>query len=195
MHTSFIKLKQFNDLPKPIDDLIFQYTYAMTRVELHKKTNEVRTKTYNMPVPIAWKRFFRHNATFSVEFDWNTFLKNVDADIINPQAVSDTLNLLNWNSLRSKGNAISQFVRTSTKTSLKSRLLDRQLRRNVIHMVWHILSCAGRGDFTTHAWKNNNYHRFLTIPYFNRPLCSYYPPGKATTCWDLLQERTNRTFS
>ena len=188
MRTTFHDLKVFGELPLVVDDLIFQYAYGMTRDVLHIKANKARTVTYNMPVPIAWKRFFRYDRlrNSQIEFDWYTFLKNVEADVICPEAVSETLNLLNWNSLRSKGNAISNFVRTSTKTSLKRRLLDPELRRTVVHMVWHLLSCAGRGDFTTLAWRNNNYQRYLTIPHFNRPLSAYYPPGTALSAWDIL---------
>ena len=178
MHTTFQDLKVFNDIPLVVDDIIFHYTYGMNRSMLHIKTAIARSTTYNMPVPIAWKRYFSKSPPSSLirfKFDWKKFLENVEGDLIDFDAVCETLNLLNWNALRSKGNAISNFVRTSTKTSLKRRLQDERLRQTVVHMVWHLLTCAGRGDFTTQAWKNNNYLRYLTIPYFNRPLTAYYP--------------------
>ena len=189
MHTSFIDLKVFNEFPEVVDDLIFRFAYDTTRDILHIKANKARTLTYNMPVPTAWKRFFSLNEVHRFAFDWPAFLKNVDADPVYIPAVTETLNMLNWNSLRSKNNAITRFVRTSTKTSLKRRLKDELMRRNVIHMVWHLLTCAGRGDFTTAAWRNNNYARYLSIPHFNRPLSSYYPAGPHLSAWDILVHR------
>ena len=191
MHTSFLDLKVFNELPSVVDDLIFLYAYTMTRDILHVKANKARTVTYNMPVPTAWKRFFSLNDTHRLAFDWREFLKDPDNDPVYHPAVLETLNMLNWNSLRSKNNAITRFVRTSTKTSLKRRLKDDLLRRNVVHMVWHLLTCAGRGDFTTVAWRNNNYARYLSIPHFNRPLSSYYPAGAHLSAWDILVHRSN----
>ena len=130
MRTTFHDLKVFCKLPAVVDDMIFMYAYGMTRDIMHLKSARARSVTYNMPVPIAWKTFFLHDYVIgrkSREFDWHKFLQNTDADVICPVAVSETLNLLNWNSMRSKGNAISCFVRTSTKTNLKARLLDKAL--------------------------------------------------------------------
>ena len=188
---SFNSLRMFNDLPTVVDDIIWDFAYGMSRTLLSVKASEARTNTYNMPVPTAWKNFFRTDFYNRVEFDWMMFLADPEASLICTDAVTESLNLLNWNALRAKGNAVSMFVRTSTKTNLKARLQDEYLQNDVVHMVWHLLTCAGRGDFTTHAWRNNNYNRFLAIPYFNRPLSAYYPPGPSISAWDMLVMRNH----
>ena len=184
MHDSFGHLAIFDTLPKDIEDIIFDTAYGMSRRELHTKCQMAKSTTYAMPVPYAWKRCY-DEANHCFNFD--EFLKNIDGPVINFEAVAETLNLLNWNALRSKQNSAANFVRTSTKTNLKYRLSKRSQRTNATHMIWHLLTTASRGDYCIAAFRNNNYKRFLYVPYFNRPLCAYFPIVHRWSAWELLQ--------
>ena len=183
MHTSFKDLKVFNRFPKVVEDLIFLYAYGLTRGTLHLKAVSVRSATYALPVPLAWKWFFDED---SCTFHWRRFLRDHTAEIIDDCAVMESLNLLNWNQLRSKQNAISNLVRTNTKVNLKRQLTMSNRRDNTIQMVWHLLTCASRSDYCARAFRNENVNRYLYIPYFNRPLTAYYPVSVGWTAWDQL---------
>ena len=188
MHTSFKDLKVFAFLPKSIEDLIFVMAYGLTRQTLHLKANSTRTASYTMPVPIAWKRFINiHDGTFY----WRLFLQDIYAELIDVESVKESLNLLNWNQLRSKQNAIANLVRTVTKTNMRYALSVPGRRSTTIHMIWHILTCATRGDYCTRAFRGNNVKDFLYVPYFNRPLTAYYPSEVAWTAWDQLVHGTS----
>ena len=183
MHTSFKDLKVFDRFPKSLEDLIFRYAYGLTRNTLHLKSVAVRSATYAMPVPIAWKWFFDIE---TMTFHWKRFLEDHNAEIINTTSVKESLNLLNWNQLRSKQNAIANLVRTTTKVNMKRHLTMPSRRDNSIQMVWHLLTCASRGDYCARAFRNCNVQNYLYIPYFNRPLTAYYPVSVCWTAWDQL---------
>ena len=189
MHNTFADLGvTFWVVPKHIEDLIFTYAYDMSRSALHLMCTQARSASFRMPVPSSWRSLIGHDN----KFKWNVFLKNPSSVLIDVDAVKQSLSLMNWNAIRLRTNALSHYIRTTTKKSLMVMLdnpitcINPQTVATAIHMVWHILSCCEPQDFRVEAHKNDNYNRFCYIPYFNRPLSAYLPTNRRWTGWDRI---------
>ena len=186
MHDSFADLKVFERLPSDVEDLIFEYAYDMPRGELHQLAFIARSASYRMPVPQAWRKLVDSTNMFR----WHRFLRNPNSILIDVEAVKETLNLMNWNAVRVKTNALSHYIKTTTKRSIRCMLnnpiscLNPQTMSTAVHMVWHILTCCEPQDFKVDAHKNDRFNRFCFIPYFNRPLSAYLLPNQRWTGWD-----------
>ena len=191
MHDSFADLTVFKRFPTDVEDLIFEFAYGMTRTSLHNLAHLARSASYRMPVPNAWRLLVDHRNRFR----WRTFLNNPTTILIDVDAVKETLSLINWNAVRTKTNALSHYIRTTTKRSIRCMLddpitcLNPQTMSTAIHMVWHLLSCCEPQDFKVECHRNDRYNRFCFIPYFNRPLSAYLLPNKRWTGWDEIAHR------
>ena len=192
MYDSFADLDHiFKKFPKEVEDLIFDYAYGFDRDHIHQLSCKARSASYRMPVPRAW----RYLVDDTNIFRWDIFLSDPQTILIDVDAVKETLNLMNWNAVRVKTNALSHYIKTTTKRSIMCMLdnpiscLNPQTMSTAVHMVWHILTCCEPQDFKVEAHKNDRYNRFCFIPYFNRPLSAYLLPNARWTGWDEVAHR------
>ena len=191
MYDSFADLQVFNDMPTDVEDIVFDYAYGMTREDLHNLSNMARSASFRMPIPKAWRLLVDECNIFR----WWQFLRNPNTILIDVDAVKETLRLINWNAVRLRTNAVSHYIKTTTKKSIMCMLdnpissLNPQTMSTAIHMVWHILSCCEPQDFKVEAHKNDRFNRFCFIPYFNRPLSAYLLPNCRWTGWDEIAHR------
>jgi len=166
--------------------MIFHYAYGITRDQLNALAQAARSASYRMPVPRAWRLLVDETNIFR----WYRFLADPETILIDVDAVKETLRLMNWNAVRVKTNALSHYIKTTTKRSIMTMLdnpiscLNPQTMSTAVHMVWHILSCCEPQDFKVEAHKNDRYNRYCFIPYFNRPLSAYLLPNSRWTGWD-----------
>ena len=146
---SFANLTLYNGLPDVIDDIIFDFAYGVSKQYIHETASAARSASFRMPVPKAWRLLVDENNSFL----WERFLNAPSTILIDVEAVKQTLELINWNVARTKSNALSHYVRTTTKKSILCMLdnpitcLNPQTVSTAIHMVWHILSCCEPQDF------------------------------------------------
>ena len=188
MYSTFADLNAFKQFPQEVEDIIFEYAYNMSRAELHYLAQQASSATFRMPVPKAWRLLVDECNCFK----WYQFLHDPHTILIDVEAVKETLNLINWNAVRLKSNAVSHYVKTTTKRSIRCMLdnpitcLNPQTMSTAVHMVWHILSCCEPQDFKVECHKNNRYNRYCFIPYFNRPLSAYLLPNERWTGWDEI---------
>ena len=187
MYDSFSDLDPvFNIFPTDVEDLIFGYAYGCNRGDLNTLSTAARSASYRMPVPKAWRLLVTDRNTFR----WRRFLRDPHTILIDVEAVKETLNLMNWNAIRIKTNALSHYIKTTTKRSIRCMLnnpiscLNPQTMSTAVHMVWHILTCCEPQDFKVDAHKNDRFNRFCYIPYFNRPLSAYLQANSRWTGWD-----------
>ena len=191
MYDSFADLAVFKSIPEDVEDIIFDCAYGITREHLHHLACLARSATYRMPVPKSWRLLVDEMNVFR----WDRFLLDPQTILIDVDAVKETLALINWNAVRTKTNAISHYIRTTTKKSIRCMLdnpitcLNPQTMSTAIHMVWHILSCCEPQDFKVEAHRNGRYNRYCFIPYFNRPLSAYLLPNFRWTGWDEIAHR------
>ena len=191
MYDSFADLQVFDRFPVEVENVIFDFAYGMSRGELHAMANIARSASFRMPVPKTWRLLVdEHNC-----FKWYQFLHDPHTILIDVDAVKETLDLINWNAIRTKTNALSHYIRTTTKKSIRCMLdnpitcLNPQTMSTAIHMVWHILSCCEPQDFKVDCHRNNKFNRYCFIPYFNRPLSAYLLPNHRWTGWDEIAHR------
>ena len=118
MYDSFADLLVFKPFPCEIEDLIFDFAYSMTRADLHHLASMARSASYRMPVPKEWRILVDNSEMFR----WHRFLQNPNTILIDVDAVKETLNLMNWNAVRVKTNALSHYIKTTTKRSIRCRL-------------------------------------------------------------------------
>ena len=188
MYESFADLDTFKCFPDELEDVIFDFAYGMTRKDLHTIVAGARTASFRMPVPRAWRLLINGQN----DFNWRRFLHNPQTILIDTEAVKETLDLMNWNAIRAKTSAISHYIRTTTKKSIRVMLdnpitcMNPQTASTAIHMVWHILTCCEPQDFRVDSHRNNKYNRYCFVPYFNRPLSAYMLPNKRWTGWDEI---------
>ena len=176
MRFNFNKIKPMEDtFPPEIRDLIYKFAYDLDETVLSSLTSMAFRNTFMMPVPIGWKYFLKDLGDNTHKFDWRKYLKNIYACPIDLDGVKESLRMINWNSLRYKQSALSEFVKTNTKVGLMARVRRYDQQRQVVHMVWHCLTCCTPSDFTVHCHKNNNYKRYCHIRYFDTPLSYYWP--------------------
>ena len=191
MYDSFADLRVFKPFPCEVEDLIFDFAYSMTRADLHHLASMALSASYRMPVPKEWRILVDNSEMFR----WHRFLQNPNTILIDVDAVKETLNLMNWNAVRVKTNALSHYIKTTTKRSIRCMLdnpitcLNPQTMSTAVHMVWHILTCCEPQDFKVEAHKNDRFNRFCFIPYFNRPLSAYLLPNARWTGWDEIAHR------
>ena len=191
MYDSFADLRVFKPFPCEVEDLIFDFAYSMTRADLHHLASMALSASYRMPVPKEWRILVDNSEMFR----WHRFLQNPNTILIDVDAVKETLNLMNWNAVRVKTNALSHYIKTTTKRSIRCMLdnpitcLNPQTVSTAVHMVWHILTCCEPQDFKVEAHKNDRFNRFCFIPYFNRPLSAYLLPNARWTGWDEIAHR------
>ena len=191
MYNSFADLTVFNQFPQDVEDLIFDLAYGIPQQDLHNLASMARSASYRMPVPKTWRLLVDEMNIFR----WDIFLQEPETILIDVEAVKETLRLINWNAVRTKTNALSHYIKTTTKRSIMSMLdnpitcLNPQTMSTAVHMVWHILSCCEPQDFKVEAHRNDKYNRFCFIPYFNRPLSAYLIPNKRWTGWDEIAHR------
>lgn len=191
MYDSFADLRVFKPFPCEVEDLIFDFAYSMTRADLHNLAAMALSASYRMPVPKEWRMLVDNSEMFR----WHRFLQNPNTILIDVDAVKETLNLMNWNAVRVKTNALSHYIKTTTKRSIRCMLdnpitcLNPQTVSTAVHMVWHILTCCEPQDFKVEAHKNDRFNRFCFIPYFNRPLSAYLLPNARWTGWDEIAHR------
>ena len=191
MYDSFADLRVFKPFPCEVEDLIFDFAYSMTRADLHHLASMALSASYRMPVPKEWRMLVDNSEMFR----WHRFLQNPNTILIDVDAVKETLNLMNWNAVRVKTNALSHYIKTTTKRSIRCMLdnpitcLNPQTVSTAVHMVWHILTCCEPQDFKVEAHKNDRFNRFCFIPYFNRPLSAYLLPNARWTGWDEIAHR------
>ena len=191
MYDSFADQRVFKPFPCEVEDLIFDFAYSMTRADLHNLAAMALSASYRMPVPKEWRILVDNSEMFR----WHRFLQNPNTILIDVDAVKETLNLMNWNAVRVKTNALSHYIKTTTKRSIRCMLdnpitcLNPQTVSTAVHMVWHILTCCEPQDFKVEAHKNDRFNRFCFIPYFNRPLSAYLLPNARWTGWDEIAHR------
>ena len=192
MYDSFSDLDLvFKKFPADVEDLIFGYAYGCNRDDLNTLATAAHSASYRMPVPKAWRLLVDDTNIFR----WDRFLLDPQTILIDVDAVKETLRLINWNAVRVKTNAVSHYIRTTTKRSIMCMLdnpiscLNPQTMSTAVHMVWHILSCCEPQDFKVDAHKNDRFNRFCFIPYFNRPLSAYLLPNARWTGWDEVAHR------
>ena len=191
MHDSFADLKVFECFPTGVENIVFDFAYGMSRGDLHSLSSRARSASFRMPVPRAWRLLVDETNMFR----WRRFLRNPNTILINVDAVKETLRLMNWNAIRLKTNALSHYIKTTTKRSIHCMLnnpitcLNPQTMSTAVHMVWHILTCCEPQDFKVDAHKNDRYNRYCFIPYFNRPLSAYLLPNHRWTGWDEVAHR------
>ena len=165
--------KQLNDifgqLPEPIDDLIWHFAYGKTRMLLHHLTSAAKSRTYYMPVPRSWKLW-----TTDGQFDVKKYLAHPTLPI-DMRGVYRTLEMLNWNILKSKQNNFGKWAFFNTKTSVQRGLSHNETRNNFVHMVWLILCSMSFTEFNAQARKFDNFKEHCLVPTFQRPLAAYYP--------------------
>ena len=176
MRNNFDRIKPMHDiLPAELVDIIYEYAYDLKEATLAAIAGTAVRNTFLMPVPDGWKTFLINNGDNTHTFNWRKFLKDVYQSPIDMAGVKETLKLMNWNSLRYKQSAISEFVKTNTKSGLMARMRRYDQQRNVVHMIWHCLTCCSPSDFTVQCHKNDNYKRFCHVNYFDTSLSYYYP--------------------
>ena len=172
MRNNFDSIKIMKDtLPPELRDIIYNYAYGIKESTLCCLASTALRSTFMMPVPVGWKRLL----TPDNQFRWRVYLRDIFAGPLDMKGVTETLRLMNWNSLRYKQSALSEFVKTSTKGSLRARLRRADQQRNVVHMIWHCLTCCSPSDFCVEAHKNDNYKRYCHVQYFDTCLSYYYP--------------------
>ena len=164
----------FNDrlfptgIPEELEDLIYLFTYARTRAELHYRSNKAKQTSILMPVPPRWKNLLSRG-----RFNWTRYLAG--EHIIDVSAVKVAVRYVNWHCLRSKKCPIARFAQISTKISLCRNLNCFWTRENTIIMIWLLLSVCSIDDFRVGAFKGAGYNEFCRIPSFTHPLSRYYP--------------------
>ena len=173
MRDNFDRLQCMKDaFPQELRDLIYQYAYNHKESVLSVLTETAIRNTHYMPVPFGWKRLLKPDKSFN----WRLYLQDIYAGQLDIKGILETLRLMNWNSLRYKQTAISEFVKTNTKGSLRARIRRYDLQRNVVMMIWQCLTSCAPSDFCVEAHKNDNYKRFCHIRYIDTPLsCEHCP--------------------
>ena len=176
MRHNFDKIQPMKDMfPRELRDIIYRYAYDCDEATLSALTSLAFRNTFMLPVPVGWRFFLHDGGDNTYSFRWYRYLKDIYACPIDMQGVRETLRMINWNAVRYKQTAISEFVKTNTKVGLMARMRRPDQQRNVVHMIWHCLTCCTPSDFTVLCHKNNNYKRFCHVNYFDTPLSYYWP--------------------
>ena len=157
-------------IPDVIDDLIFQFTYNRTRHEVHHRCFIAKQSTALMPTPRAWKHFLING-----RFSFRRFL-NGD-NIIDLDAVRESLNCLNWHVLKAKRSPIARFTLITTKRALERGITNPYNSDNTVLMIWLLLANSTMSDFKSRAFRSGMYEHYCRVPMFTHPLSKYYPPA------------------
>ena len=121
-----------------------------------------------MPTPSSWKHFLDKGI-----FTYERFL-NGD-NIINLDAVKESLNCLNWHVLRAKRSPIARYTLLTTKSTLARGITNMYNCDNTVLMVWLLLANSSISDFKCKAQHSTLFDEYCRVPLFTHPLSKYYP--------------------
>ena len=144
--------------PTDIENIIFEFSYGFGVKRFLEKSHNLYSVGVSLPVPNTWKKNIELSPVHGMhiqKFDWdmfgnetykynlNSFEGNIDLD-----AVSKTVQLLNWNDLRNSSNLIHEWVCATTKFGAletllswtpKSKILVQYIQRSLLCIRPHNL--------------------------------------------------------
>ena len=160
-----------NEIITDIENLVYDFAYNKTKVQLHYESWTARQCTHLMPTPASWKTYLTNRS-----FDYSKYLRG-DC-IINIDSVKSALELINWNRLRKKRCPLCRYTRITTKSAMRRGLDNTYIRDNIILMIWMLLATSTVDDFRVKAHTGNGYAEYCRIPTFTHPLSRYFPPQR-----------------
>ena len=156
---------------KDIENIVYDFAYKKTKMQLHYESWTARQCSLLMPTPISWKAFITNRC-----FDYSKYLNG--GCIIDIDSVKSALELINWNRLRKKRCPLCRYTRITTKSAMRRGLDNVYIRNNIIKMIWMLLSTCTVDDFRVRAHKGSGYAEYCRIPTFTHPLSRYFPPQR-----------------
>ena len=137
--------------PTDIVNLIFEFSYGFDLTTYFDKSQQYYLVGVSLPVPNTWKRNIKLNPVHGMhvqKFNWKTFgedsyghsISSYEGNIDLPEVVK-TVQLLNWNNLRSSSNLIHEWTCATTKRealhvlktwSHKSKILTQYVQRTLL---------------------------------------------------------------
>ena len=162
--------------PIELIEVISQFTYNRSVSEVQDRIN-LAARSYELPVPIAWLRYYVNNTR---RLDWSSVFDFAYEHLILIEAVAETATLFHWSLMKYSRIIAGTLMKRCSKRDVVNTL--RNWKRcaasnkhlsELVNLTW--LALAGPYTLTKCAYLNNSLRTIQNLTYIDpNTLARYY---------------------